>query len=208
MLNDEERAALDLRIFGILSQTGIKDTPMSAIASGLRISKRTLYEIYGSKEEMMRLIFRRVILTHRAECERRMREASDAVEALVEFCDIHQEMLERLPMPVFREAETLYPGLLDSVRKESSGFEPIWTEFFSKGIRQGLFRPELDPHTIFRHLSVQAEAIKRMEPVMPDDMSSIKCFEMMMKSLLRGIATVEGLPVIEKILSTKLVNNH
>lgn len=111
-------------------------------------------------------------------------------------------------MPVFREAETLYPGLLDSVRKESSGFEPIWTEFFSKGIRQGLFRPELDPHTIFRHLSVQAEAIKRMEPVMPDDMSSIKCFEMMMKSLLRGIATVEGLPVIEKILSTKLVNNH
>ena len=53
MTSEEYRSNLVTRIYPLLIKKGVKNLTMDFVAKSLGMSKRTLYEIFGSKEDMI-----------------------------------------------------------------------------------------------------------------------------------------------------------
>lgn len=199
-MTDAEKKLLTEGIFDILKRDGLKDSSMSAIARELRMSKRTLYEIYGSKEEMLRSILEDIMDEHCSRCQRTLESAPDTMHAMIEFHKIHQSTFLTVPLSFMKEANALFPGFMSIMREHAISSEEYWLSIYSRGCAEGVFREGLDFSALFRHLLIQMEAIKRMETDMPEGITFVSAFDNLWRAFLLSIASPVGIEVVEKYL--------
>ena len=142
---------------------------MDLVAKRLQISKRTLYENYGSKKELLAAALDHINRRQRADFRRIIDESENSVVALSQMMGSHRKKQ--------READM--------------------TLLMQRGIQEGLFRPELNYFIIARMIELQMESLKRMEDLFPDDISIVEVFDTIYSTVLRGILTPAGLEILE-----------
>jgi AcrR family transcriptional regulator len=192
-----------LRIF---VQQGIRATTMDDIAKQLGISKRTIYEHFQDKKELL-MIVADYSMVQSKKCDREIFDNSQNVLEgfLILMKKKRSEMNVKL-MKTMIELKRYYPEIIDEMRqkhsvKSAESFEAT----FNKGIDEGVFRADLNPRTSAFLFSTQAymfisEQMNRMDISALDDadISVLQVFEDLFLNFLRGISTQEGIKIIEK----------
>lgn len=69
----------------------------------------------------------------------------------------------------------------------------------SLGVRQGVFRDDVNYEIIIRLFRIQMESLKRMEGFFPKDISLVEAYNAISLGMLRSIATPKGMEVIDGI---------
>src|SRR3712207_5615447 len=123
---------------------GIKSVKMDDIAKKLQISKRTLYEIYGNKEELLLEGLRRDELFFEKQLQHFASEqARNVMEIVMKF---FQMQMKRLAMvnPCFFVELHKYDLIVSYLDKVHIRRNVRSVEFFKTGIKEGLFKEDLD----------------------------------------------------------------
>lgn len=170
---------------------GIKGVSMGQIAGALRISKKTLYAEFGSKEELLCTCMdyetdRVIKILQNTE-----KEIENPVETIVMitynlfqyklyFCpSFHKDILR------FREAtqklETSFTKLAER-----------YYSYFEKGKQEGYFLPDIDYGTISMMLVELLSVIKSSNRIT------------LVYTFLRGLCTDKGMDTIDKLVPEKL----
>jgi len=161
---DKENAILEgaLRVFG---EKGFEDATVSAICAEAGISEPTLYEYFGSKEEVLFSISE---LYTRREVERLGQLAhyiNEPRERLRAIIQAYLEFYENNPLYTSVALLTLKGNrryvaspAYQSVREAAHSL----IEVFQDGVRRGAFRDDLDPYLVrnmvlgfIEHLTIQ-----------------------------------------------------
>ena len=102
----------------MFAEQGIKSIRMDDIAKALGVSKRTLYEMFEDKEELLYLSIRFMQSRRMAKMEAKLRENADSLvylfeslEMMMDGKDIHRRISHNL--------HKFYPATFERVRKES-----------------------------------------------------------------------------------------
>lgn len=121
---------------------GYKKTSTSDICKDAQISKKTLYEVFETKEDLFVALFNREALIARKVIMDRVRKSDDPLEQISRFMQASREYFEKHPfmVEVLRDDDGLYAPYL---KKEYRVFvEEGILQIFSNIIKAGIARRE------------------------------------------------------------------
>ena len=178
-------------------QKGIKNVKMDDVAAELGISKRTLYELFSDKEELLL----DVVKLHRKEMKNYMisvaEKAENVLEIIMSFYIRTTEDFQTTNILFFEEIKK-YPQVtkfLEDGRKENAVSA---VDFYKKGVEQGIFREDVN------YEIVQEMIHGQMDMLIHNDIrktySMVEIFKTVVIMHLRGITTEKGLSIVDEFL--------
>ena len=177
----------------LFKREGIKRVKMDDIAQALSISKRTLYETYENKEQ---LLCEGVIYEHQLRQEQLRQfteQAENEIEVVMEF--IRQEIVLLGGInPLFFSELAKYERVVELLNEEHEQKRLHSMEFVKRGVAQGYFRSDInyDIVTKMSDAVVQHVMMTRMYEEYP--LSEI--FRNHVDILFRGICTDKGIAAL------------
>ena len=198
-ISEEQYAALLDAIFPILAEKGPCATTMDLVASRLSMSKRTLYEIFESKDSMLLAILQRIHDQYSRKIQEIMQRSDNMMEAMASIFLFHQSMMRKINVRFFRDMDTRFAHL----RKHYDTDSRRWIEYMSRacalGVSQGVFREDVNYDITIRLLRVQMESLKRMEEFFPEDITLVEAYSAISLGMLRSIASEKGMRIVDSL---------
>lgn len=184
---------------------GLKTVSMDDIAKKVGISKRTLYETFSSKDELLTMCL--------SEKERRQAESlmqiiedkkNDFVDVIVKVL-IHLSQELRKVNPLFFQDLDRYNFRMafEEQRLNTEGRKQSFMKLLNKGIEEGYIRSDID-------LSLTVDLFMGRNPSLKSYFSSSShrienVLENMYLIYFRGISTIKGIERIDKIVETQKI---
>lgn len=184
------------QIMPLILQRGVKGVSMDAVAGHLGISKRTLYEIFDSKEAMIREALRFFQAEHSRKIRQKAMKAGNAMEAMALALKAHQIIMSNVNVAFFRDMDERYPELRPEYEMASRQVYQDMHNAINTGIQQGVFRTDVDYRVTIRLFFVQMESLKRMEQYFPPDVTLLDAYNAIGIGLLRSIASPKGMEIL------------
>ena len=180
-------------------QHGIRAVKMDDIAQGLSISKRTLYEIYTDKEE---LLFEGIKTYNRQRVDHLTEFASQkgmhVIDIILEAYKLKVDEVSKVN-PSFYEDILKYPKLEEYVRTAHENSREEFLNFMQRGVNEGLFRQNINYVLIALQMDAMSKYIKENNLWQKYTLSEL--FANFYLVSLRGLCTERGVKVLDKAMS-------
>lgn len=198
-ISEEAYEALVKSIFPIILRKGMKATTMDSVAAQLSMSKRTLYEIFESKKGMLVAV---ISYFHRQFHNRAVEifnEAGSVIEAIYRILQMHQQVMQQGHPDFFRDMDENYKSLRHIYDEEQKNWNNDIVTILRMGMKQGVFRKDVNYPVTIRLTRLQMESLKRMEEFFPSDITMAEAFDAISVGFLRTIATAEGIAILDRM---------
>ncbi len=178
----------------MFTQFGYSKVKMEEIATGLGISKKTLYKFFPSKENLVRemLDSRRCdVENHIAELW--MDESQDFVGKLKKLMDYVGKQTSKINGPLLWDLQRNIPEIWDEIQKFRK--EKSWkkvSELIEEGIEKGIFRKDINQQLALLMYFNSVHSIINPESLAQLPFSANQAFETIIKIMFEGILTEEG----------------
>lgn len=184
------------------SEKGIKNVRMDDIASSLSISKRTLYELFSDKEELLV----EVVRIHREEVRNYMAnvasKADNVLEVIIRFYEMTIDEFKHTSRYFFEDIKK-YPKVVEFLEASHRENTNSAMAFYQKGVEQGIFRDDVNYRIVQEMISGQMDGLLRSLPAC----SLEEIFETLVFMHMRGISTEKGLKIVNDFLA-RLKREH
>ncbi|OOQ61656.1 TetR/AcrR family transcriptional regulator [Mucilaginibacter pedocola] len=142
-MSQEERiikGALDLFL-----QAGIKSVTMDDIARHLGMSKKTIYQYFGDKNELVVALVKDRLKEDEAQINAMIESASNVVEEMLNMMKCSEDILSRVNPIVFHDMQKYHPEAWEEFQKFKSHvlIEKL-EQLLAKGMAEGVIRKDLD----------------------------------------------------------------
>lgn len=199
-MTPEAYAALLDSITDILVKNGLKATTMDSIASSLKMSKRTLYEIFSSKNEMVSEALNNL---HRQLSEANksiVKNSTNSMEAVLNCFLNHRDMMKKVNLEFYREIASFMHARAKPTTIQKAYIDNL-LDILKRGARQGVFRDDVNFMVQCKMMGIQMESLKRMEELFPPDITLLEVYDSIGIGFLRAIATPKGMKMLDDILA-------
>jgi len=186
-----EEAAAMFRTYGIRAVT------MDMLANQMGISKRTIYEVFKDKDELLKGVLKWMTKKQRILIDKTLNESENVIEAIFKILDIMTEHLRNMS-PAFRLDMKRYHNDLVKKLKETGEF-PYYKEnkeIIIRGINQGIFRENIDIEITDKCMQEVIRMTNDNDVLSADDFINEKVIRDFYINYLRGISTQKGLDLI------------
>lgn len=182
----------------LFRQKGIKGVTMEEIAKNLHISKRTIYELYVNKEEILLEVLQQVFKRRRQHLENFYQKPdTGTMDILIEVFRIQLESSVTTAADFYRDIKK-YPKAEALLQQYSDANRDASHDFFAKGVVEGDFLPTIDYSVFIRIISAIEYAIKHS--ILLGGLTYQDLLNNYVRVLIRGICTQQGLVKFDKFL--------
>lgn len=199
--NIEQRNRVIAMAGKMFAEQGIRKVRMDDVAAALSMSKRTLYEMFADKEELL-LECMKVNQERKSEYATRVAESANNVLEIV-FC-LYQSGMEEMKSvhPSMYSDIKKYPKVCEYLTQRKAQSATKAKEFYRVGIQQGLFRSDIN-FDIFQFLTDLS-----MSGFLNDDMlmkrwTLADVLDTVVRVHMRGICTEKGQRLLDDFLRGK-----
>jgi AcrR family transcriptional regulator len=184
---------------------GIRSITMDEIAAQLGISKKTIYQFFTDKDDMVYAVIEQEIKKNEHECLQYRYDSNDSVHEIFLAVEDLEEMLRYTNPMMLYDLEKYHPRAFQKVREYKYQFlhEAI-LENLRKGVEEGIYRPEIDRDIVAKNRIESAFLVFNPDlfPHSRYKMSEVN-FELAML-FLYGIVTDKGRKLIEKYTEERI----
>jgi AcrR family transcriptional regulator len=197
MGSDKERILV--QVLRMYQRYGIKSVTMDDVAKKLCISKKTLYEYFGDKEDLVR----QVVMMENSRWFSIFREAEsrglNAIEELFEVYQVLKKMFHDYNPSMEYDLRKYYPDLAMKLRdiRRKMIYESSYRNM-NKGKREGLYRKDLNSKIMARFHLYRIENIGDTDLISLSELTSFKVFHEIFVYHLHGIMSNEGRVLFEE----------
>ncbi len=193
-----------LRLF---RKNGIRSVTMDDIAKELGMSKKTIYQHFANKTDLVEKVLNHMLSKESTVCISDEEKKMNAIDVLLAVSrNVSKQMKDLNPINAF-ELQKYYPTIFREfvIRKRDHVFEQV-KQNFAQGISEGIYRNDLDIDLVAR-LYIQ----KLVDVHNPEFLESVnfgfeKVFQVMFDNHIRGIANAEGLAYYEQQIKMSNIN--
>jgi len=184
----------------LFAQQGVKAVKMHDIARQLGISKRTLYEIYTDKEE---LLYQGVMAYDKEKHDylgKYAKEATNVIEVIVEAYQMKIKEAHTVN-PLFYEDIMKYPKVELFLKDEHERTREGFGRFMHRGVEEGCLRPDVN-YQLFQYF-LDDIGMYVMNNQLMKKYSVDELFGNLFLVTLRGLCTAKGLQLLEEALASR-----
>lgn len=142
----------------LFMERGTRNVTMDAIAQSLGISKRTIYENFKDKNDLLSNFLTEAIMHHKKRSLEILRSAQNVIDALFKFGEFNQEVIKGVNPCFFADIKKYHPEVFKKVMggDQIRNYEITYT-ILKRGINEGNFRKEIDIEVanLFIHHSME-----------------------------------------------------
>lgn len=207
--NDNGKAEQKDRILSYaienFSRNGIRNVKMDDITSDLGISKRTLYQLFKDKENLLVECFK-YSEKRSAELYSELTESTDNIlELYTKWLKMRIDEIRSINPQFFSDLNK-YSRVQKYFRDVSAMKSKEGLKFINMGIAQGLFRNDINYNVLLRISEITAESIMRNELYLEYSYDDLFGSSSIMS--VRGICTKKGYDLLDQYIeSYKMKNN-
>ena len=184
-----ETAALMFRTYGIRTVT------MDMLANELGISKRTIYEKFRDKDELLAGVLKLMAVKQKEAVVKVFGESENVIAAIFRLFDMVCEHFRNMS-PAFRlDMEKYYNYIVKNLLES---YELLYTtnnlEMLKRGIKEGIFREDIDIDITNQYLNEVLRMSGERDIYSSENNRNV--FRDFYVNYLRGISTPKGLELI------------
>ena len=199
-MNDELKNIL-IKVRELYTKFGIKSITMDDVARELGISKKTLYQYITDKDDLVGKYIDNEIALRQEEICKCFRIGFNAIEELFEISSFMNKLMRNQNSATEYDLRKYYPAHYHkTVNARRQGIYDYIMTNLKKGIKEGLYRKEMDLEVIAKLYLWRTENVHFDELFTVEEFTSIKLFTELINYHVRGIATEKGIVVLEKKL--------
>lgn len=183
----------------LFNRFGFRRVTMDEIALKSGMSKKTIYQSFANKDELVEAVVEENIKKSVAACEQNSTKAENAVHEIFLSIDIIQDLMSEMNPVIFEEMEKFFPAaFMKFFHHKNNYFFHRVQRNLKQGIEEGLFRPELNIDVITK-FRIETMFIPCNQDVFPHTKYNLAEVEIETLELyLYGISTIEGQKLIRK----------
>ena len=176
------------------TERGVKAVKMDDVAQMLGISKRTLYEIYKDKEELLYQGVVQADQDYKKSMSIFVNGASSVMDVIIES---YQRRVVRKGSvnPLFYDDIQKYPTVVEYLNNESKHAYRQLLDFMQRGVNEGYFRNDVDYKLVVQLSYAINNYIMTQHLLSQFNIQQV--FANMILVPLRGICTEKGIKAIE-----------
>ncbi len=179
----------------IVLRCGNLSVRMDDVAQELSVSKRTLYEIFGSKEELLLECMNRHIARMSKMLEEEIGREEDVLTVFLKHLEVLINESRERDHNKFEDMDK-YPKLKKVFHEHLADMARRMRSFMELGVKQGVFRDDLNMDVLMKAFSAMGTMANKEA-----DKNEFRYDELIdgtLVVLLRGIASPKGMAKLEK----------
>lgn len=178
----------------IIFKKGIKAVSIDELAQHMKISKKTIYQFFHSKEEMVEKLLKTHLEKHKVIIEKIHDESEDVIKELLLIMQCSSQMLTQINPQVFEDLNIYYKKIwknFEKFKKEYVLDRIIKT--LEKGQKQGLIRKNISLKLMAYLRLKEIELLMDYQFVKNFDMSIQQMQQAITEYFILGIGTEKGI---------------
>ncbi len=177
---------------------GVKSVTMDDIAKELAISKKTIYQFFKDKNEIVHRVAQLRFEEDHHEFDRCMREAKDPVHYLLSISDIIKNKISKTHPTVLYDLRKYHPDVWALFKEHRNcSYRAHIMQVLEKGVADGLFRKEMNVEILAEMRMSQIELSFDPHVFPPDKYPMGEVHIQLFEHFVFGILTAKGLALME-----------
>lgn len=189
----------------MFTESGIKSIRMDDIATQMGISKRTIYELFKDKEDLLYQSIRYMFDSEHVDAASRISldegylpSVFDGFTAMAEHANVRRRMMNNL--------QKFYPQLFERITRENAKIGIAHLRMvISKCIETGVIKPDIDVEMSALMIYYAAAGIFAFQNkiALPDGINEEDALFYMIVYFFRGMATIKGVEQVDAYIADR-----
>jgi TetR/AcrR family transcriptional regulator, cholesterol catabolism regulator len=194
------KAKLLENIRALFFRFGIKSVTMDDIAKELGISKKTIYQYFKNKDDLVNQIFSSFFKKTQFEIVAIVGQSENAIEEWIKMSEYHNKFLNGFNPSVIFDARKYYPSCWKQFEKHKLEFmNQLIISNLNRGMTEGFYRKNIDPVILSRFHIYKMEMLADNTVSEGLKKSNDSVLNEITEYHLRGVASAQGIVLIDKI---------
>ncbi|MCQ2375913.1 MAG: TetR/AcrR family transcriptional regulator [Salinivirgaceae bacterium] len=183
-------------------RNGCKAVTMDLLAQHLGISKRTIYQNFTDKEELIRVFLEDKMLLHDAKFHSMIDDCSNIYEAFIKHNQHQREFVEKISPSFFSDLRKYYGNILHDVFNNRRKVNLSNIGFvLKKGIESGIFKNNINTNICSEMVMQMVDLTIKLSK--EGQYNDAEIYNNLMIPYLMGISTEKGI-----IMLTSIIHRH
>jgi AcrR family transcriptional regulator len=179
---------------------GIKSVTMDSLATQLGISKRTIYEVFSDKDELLIGVLKWMTERQKELVKKFLEESENAIVAIFKLLEINLNHFQEMSPAFQADMKKYHHEVL--MKKADKCEMPDYRnniQLIEKGISENFFRKDINPDLVNRCLYSMVRSIIDQDLYPFEKFNRREVVKNGFINYLRGISTMEGLELVNKL---------
>lgn len=178
---------------------GIRSVSMDDIAAQLGMSKKTIYQFFGDKDELVDAVMEVEIGRMQNDCSTCSFSARDAVDEIFMSIEQIQDQMQNMNQMVLYDLEKFHHKTYLKFRAHKDNYlYKFIADNIERGMNEGLYRPELNVGIIARFRLETMMMAFNIDLFPTKKFSMVEVTSELIEHYVYGLATNKGYKLIEK----------
>ena len=188
---------------GMFARCGVKSVRMDDIAAEMGISKRTIYEIFDDKENLIMDCLDYFHRRQHQQFEEAARGATNIIEESLIMLDVLDKQMDA-GYSILRDVKKFYPAVHERYTRQHMKEEMgEIREKLQRGIDDGYLLADINLDLSLTVMGYSIFGVFEREGLLPEGMSMRDAFKYVVSYFVRGIATLKGIAMIDEYFERK-----
>lgn len=183
---------------------GIKQVKMDDIAASLGISKRTLYELFSDKSDLLLEVVKKRSAETMDFLNKAVAESENILEVILKHYKRNVDDFHNV-CPLFLLDLHKYPVVLDYINKQREESAGMMMEAFEIGVKQGIFCEDINYEII--RVAFTEEMNLFLNSDLCERYPLTEIYQTMLMMHLRGISTEKGRRIVDDFIADRKEKN-
>jgi AcrR family transcriptional regulator len=186
---------------------GIRSVSMDDIASHLGMSKKTIYQYYADKDELVDAVVDEDIHRIQVDCQYCSTQAENAIEEIFLTMKMVEDQIRNMnPMVIYDLQKFHYRSYQKFMEHKNKFLYDIIYQNILKGINEGLYRPDINSDVLTKFRLESLMIAFNVELFPPARYNLLDVSNEIIRHFLFGLATEKGYQLILKYQEEHVTN--
>ena len=188
---------------------GLRSVSMDDIANSLGISKKTIYQFFADKNELVDAVLEETLSFSKQNCDKIKSTSGNAVEEIFLSMDIAEKIFRNMHPSVLYDMQKYHPQAFARFLKHKNEYlYNVVSKNLERGIREDLYRPEIDIEILSRFRVESMVMSFSPEFYIGQKHSVAEVEQQLIEHFLFGIASLKGHKMILKYQQDRQKKQH
>ncbi|CAN5851684.1 TetR/AcrR family transcriptional regulator [soil metagenome] len=152
MIESDTKQRIQKAAHDLVMQYSIRSVSMDDIAANLGMSKKTIYQYFKDKDELVEAVVDNVINTNQCICNDDREKADNAVHEIFLVMEMMVEMFKTMNPSILFDMQKYHPAAFRKFQRHRNEYlYNVCRQNLERGIREELFRPAINLDIMARY---------------------------------------------------------
>ena len=177
---------------------GIRSVTLDDIAKELGISKKTIYQFFKDKDELVTKVVDQSVCDEICRSKDLKKQSKNPIEEIILSVKLMKDMLDKVNVVLFYDLEKYHPAAFEKYKAFKSNFSDLIRQNLQQGISMKLYRAEMNVEVLVKYRLETVDMLFNASVFPPDKFKLTDTQLELTDHFVRGLVTPLGLEIYEK----------